>query len=191
MQRVVLTTGGTGGHVFPALAVAEELRRRHPDVDILFVGGRHGREREFAEAAGLRFLGLPVRGVMGRGVRAVGALWGLFRGVLRAWWLMLRFKPQVVLGFGGYAGFAPVFAAALRGVPCAVHEQNSYPGSANRLLGRWAHRIFLSFPDTHGFFDAAKAEVTGNPVRAGLVAGSGTRQRPTELVLCGRQHGAA
>ncbi|BBD08544.1 undecaprenyldiphospho-muramoylpentapeptide beta-N-acetylglucosaminyltransferase [Desulfovibrio ferrophilus] len=169
MQRIVLTTGGTGGHIFPALAVAEEIKRRHPDCDVLFVGGKHGREREFAERAGLRFLGLPVRGVIGRGFRAVGAVFGLGLAVLRSWWLMLRFKPQVVLGFGGYAGFAPVLAACLRGVPCAVHEQNSYPGSTNRLLGKWVNRVFTSFPDAHGFFDAAKVEMMGNPVRTALV----------------------
>lgn len=169
MRRVVLTTGGTGGHIFPALAVAEEIKRRHPDCDVLFVGGRHGREKEFAERAGLRFLGLPVRGVIGRGFKAVGAMMGLGVAVLRSWWLMLRFKPEAVVGFGGYAGFAPVLAACLRGVPCAVHEQNSYPGSTNRLLGRWVDRVFMSFPDSHGFFNAAKAEQTGNPVRAALV----------------------
>lgn len=169
MRRVVLTTGGTGGHIFPALALAEELKRRHPDCDVLFVGGRHGREKEFAQRAGLRFLGLPVRGVIGRGFRSVGALCGLGAAVLRSWWLMLRFKPQVVVGFGGYAGFAPVLAARLSGIPCAVHEQNSYPGSANRLLGRWVQRIFMSFSDVHGFFDARKVQLTGNPVRAALV----------------------
>ncbi|WP_461208262.1 undecaprenyldiphospho-muramoylpentapeptide beta-N-acetylglucosaminyltransferase [Desulfocurvus sp. DL9XJH121] len=194
MRRVVITTGGTGGHVFPALAVAEELRRRHPEADILFVGGCHGREREFAEAAGLRFLGLPVRGVMGRGLRAVGALWGLGRAVVRCWWLMLGFKPEVVLGFGGYAGFAPVLAASMRGIPCAVHEQNSYPGSANRLLGRWVDRVFLSFPDGHGFFDAARAEITGNPVRGALVdlgeASGETREGGKRLLILGGSLGA-
>ncbi|MBU1001980.1 MAG: undecaprenyldiphospho-muramoylpentapeptide beta-N-acetylglucosaminyltransferase [Proteobacteria bacterium] len=169
MQRVVLTTGGTGGHIFPALALAEELKRRHPDCDVLFVGGRHGREKEFAQRAGLRFLGLPVRGVIGRGFRSVGALFGLGVAVLRSWWLMLRFRPQVVVGFGGYAGFAPVLAARMSGIPCAVHEQNSYPGSTNRLLGRWVNRVFMSFPDTHGFFAASKVQLTGNPVRTALV----------------------
>lgn len=201
MKRVVLTTGGTGGHIFPALAVAEEVRRRHPEADILFVGGRYGREREFAEAAGLRFMGLPVRGVVGRGARAVGALWGLIRAVVRSWWLMLTFRPDAVMGFGGYAGFAPVFAAALRGIPCAVHEQNSYPGSANRLLGRWAHRVFLSFADTHGFFDASRTALIGNPVRAELVAlgekndkavagDADTWDRPRRLLVVGGSLGA-
>lgn len=168
MRLVVLTTGGTGGHVFPALAVAEELRRRHPGLGLLFVGGRHGREAEFAAAAGIPFVGLPVRGFLGRGPRAVGAAFGLARALVRSWWLLLRRRPDVVVGFGGYAGFAPVAMAALRGVPCALHEQNSRPGSANRLLGRWVDRVFLSFPDEAGFFDAGRTRLTGNPVRAAI-----------------------
>ena len=201
MKRVIITTGGTGGHVFPALSVADELRRRHPELEVIFVGGRYGREREFAEAAGLRFIGLPVRGMVGRGGRALGALWGLARAVVRSWWLMLRLHPDAVMGFGGYAGFAPVFAAAMRGVPCAIHEQNSYPGSANRLLGRWADKIFLSFEDAMGFFDAKRTELVGNPVRAELVAlgresaeaepeSGETWERPRRLLVLGGSLGA-
>jgi len=168
MRLVILTTGGTGGHVFPALAVAEELRRRHAGLELLFVGGRHGREAEFAARAGLPFVGLPVRGFLGRGPRAVGAAFGLARALGRSWWLLARRRPDAVVGFGGYAGFAPVAMAALRGVPCALHEQNSHPGSANRVLGRWVDRVFLSFPDEAGFFDPARTQLTGNPVRAAI-----------------------
>lgn len=168
MRLAIITTGGTGGHVFPALALAEELRRRHEGLKVLFVGGRHGRERGYAEKAGLEFVGLPVRGFLGRGLRAFGAAWGLMRALARSWWMMFRLRPDVVVGFGGYAGFAPVAMAALRGVPCALHEQNSRPGSANRLLGRWVDRVFLSFPDEAGFFTAKKTLITGNPVRAAI-----------------------
>lgn len=168
MRLVILTTGGTGGHVFPALAVAEELRSRHAGLELLFVGGRHGREAEFAARAGLPFVGLPVRGFLGRGPRAVGAAFGLARALGRSWRLLARSKPDVVVGFGGYAGFAPVAVAALCGVPCALHEQNSHPGSANRLLGRWVDRVFLSFPDEAGFFDATRTRLTGNPVRTAI-----------------------
>lgn len=168
MRLAIITTGGTGGHVFPALALAEELRRRHRDLRVLFVGGRHGREGDFARKAGLEFVGLPVRGFLGRGLSAFGAAVGLARGLARSWWMMFRMRPDVVVGFGGYAGFAPVAMAALRGVPCALHEQNSRPGSANRMLGKWVDRIFLSFPDEAGFFDAKKSLLTGNPVRANI-----------------------
>lgn len=165
IERVILTTGGTGGHIFPALAVAEELRRRNPDVRILFVGGRYGRESQFAQDAGLDFIGLPVRGILGRGIKAVGALAVMSGAVLRALGILGRFGPQAVIGFGGYACFAPVLAARLRGVPCAVHEQNSVPGAANRFLSRFTKRVFVSFPDERGAFAPEKTVETGNPVR--------------------------
>lgn len=188
IERMIVTTGGTGGHIFPALAVAEEIRRRNPDARVLFVGGSHGREKDFARKAGLEFVGLPALGILGRGLRAVGGVFRMGLSVLKAWWLMLRFKPQVVVGFGGYAGFAPVFAASVRGVPCAVHEQNSYPGAANRMLSKRVDRMFLSFPDDHDFFDSAKTVLTGNPVRSEIVrAGEKGRtcgvDRPCRRVL--------
>lgn len=182
-RRFVLTTGGTGGHIFPALAVAEELRARHPEVEILFVGGLQGPEGRLAREAGLRFLGLPVRGFIGRGTRALGALVGLGRGLFLAWRELGRFKPQAVLGLGGYAAAAAVMAARLRRIPICVHEQNSVPGVSNRLCGRWARTICLSFPDARGDFDAARTVMTGNPVRESIrelgrsTAGRGLRER--------------
>lgn len=174
MRLVIITTGGTGGHVFPALAVAEELQRRHEGLRVVFVGGRYGREREYAEKAGLEFVGLPVRGVMGRGLRSLGAGVAMLSAMMRAWWMLFRMKPDAVIGFGGYAGFAPVAMAALRGIPCALHEQNSRPGAANRLLARWVDKVFLSFPDDGGFFDARKCTLTGNPVRATIREAAGS-----------------
>lgn len=170
MQRVILTTGGTGGHIFPALATAEELRRRYPAVSILFLGSATGPEADLAAQAGLEFAALPVRGVLGRGVRAVGALVGMMRGISKAGGIMRRVQPQVVVGFGGYAAFAGLAAARLRGIPTAVHEQNSIPGLANRVCGKFARRIFISLPDERGAFDPAKTVTIGNPVRASIAA---------------------
>lgn len=168
MERIILTTGGTGGHIFPALALAEELRKRYPGIQILFVGGCYGREAEFAADAGLDFIGLPVRGVLGRGIKSIAALGKIAFATVKAWMIMRRFKPQAVIGFGGYACFAPVFAARLRGIPTAVHEQNSVAGAANRLLAKFTDKVFLSFPDERGAFDAAKSVHTGNPVREAI-----------------------
>ncbi len=165
MERVILTTGGTGGHIFPALAVAEELKSRRPRAKVLFVGGSFGPEGEFARQAGVDFVGLPVRGVLGRGFKAVGAALLLALGLLRGAWIVLWFRPDVVLGFGGYAGFASVMAAALLGKPTAIHEQNSVPGLTNRILGPLVKRVFLSFPDTGKRLNPSKVRLTGNPVR--------------------------
>jgi UDP-N-acetylglucosamine--N-acetylmuramyl-(pentapeptide) pyrophosphoryl-undecaprenol N-acetylglucosamine transferase len=170
MDRVILTTGGTGGHIFPALAVAEEIRRRYPGVMLLFMGGKYGPEADLVLKAGLDFVGLPVRGIMGRGLKGVGASLSMGRGLLNALAVMRKVKPQLVLGFGGYAAFAGVLAGRLSGVPTAIHEQNSFPGMSNRLLGKLVGRVFLSAPDNAGVFDPEKTRLVGNPVRAGLAA---------------------
>ncbi|MGE4296398.1 MAG: undecaprenyldiphospho-muramoylpentapeptide beta-N-acetylglucosaminyltransferase [Desulfovibrionaceae bacterium] len=170
MRRVILTTGGTGGHIFPALAVAEEIRSRFPAASILFVGGAHGPEGALARAAGLDFVGLPVRGVLGRGLKGVAAGLAMLRGVAMAMGVIGRFKPEAVVGFGGYAAFSAMLAGALRGVPTALHEQNSIPGVTNRIMGRFAKRIFLSLPDMSHSFAPAKTVATGNPVRTAIRA---------------------
>ncbi len=169
MKRAVITTGGTGGHIFPALAVAQALRARHPEAEIVFVGGK-GPEGVLARKLGLRFLALPAKGIFGRGAR--GAVEGILstRSLFLAMSFLRSFKPQVVAGFGGYAGFFPVLAARLMGVRTAVHEQNSIPGVANRILGRFVDRVFVTYPDEAGVFPAAKTLATGNPVRHDIAA---------------------
>ncbi|MCH5276429.1 MAG: undecaprenyldiphospho-muramoylpentapeptide beta-N-acetylglucosaminyltransferase [Desulfovibrionaceae bacterium] len=173
--RVILTTGGTGGHIFPALAAAEALKKRLPDADILFVGGLYGREQELAEKAGLPFLGLPVRGMLGRGLKALPAAWAMLGGIVRAWSHIHKWKPDVVMGFGGYAAFATVFAAWLRGRPTGLHEQNAVPGAANSILGRLVRRVCLSWPQPEGraAFAPVKCVLTGNPIRAEIAAVGG------------------
>lgn len=166
MKRVVLTTGGTGGHIFPALAVAEELRSRFPGIEFLFIGGAYGPERDIVTRAGIPFEALPVRGVLGRGFRAVGAVAGLGVSTLRAMRILGRFRPDAVIGFGGYAAFAACMAGKLREMPVAIHEQNSIPGLANKLLGKVADRVFISMPDPDEHFLPRKTVLTGNPVRA-------------------------
>ncbi|MFV0423353.1 undecaprenyldiphospho-muramoylpentapeptide beta-N-acetylglucosaminyltransferase [Oleidesulfovibrio sp.] len=176
MKRVLLTTGGTGGHIFPALAVAEEIARQYPEAEILFVGGQYGPESEIVQAHGIRFESLPVRGVLGRGLKAPLALAAMAYGVIKGIGLVGRFNPDVVIGFGGYAAFAAVLAAKLREKPCAIHEQNSVPGMANRLLAKIVDRIFISFPDPDEFFLQRKTVLTGNPVRKDIAAVAGRRK---------------
>lgn len=169
MERLLLTTGGTGGHIFPALAVAEALRREYPRARVLFVGSDYGPEARLAAAAGVDFAGLPVRGLVGRGVRALGAAARMLLATGRALSLVREFRPQVVAGFGGYAAFAPMLAGRCLGIPCLLHEQNAIAGASNRLLARLAQRVCLSLPGTEGF-PQEKCVVTGNPVRAAVAA---------------------
>lgn len=188
INRLVVATGGTGGHIFPALAVAAEVRRRNPLAEILFLGG-HGPEGALAEKAGVRFKALPASGVLGRGLKGLlSAVW-VSRGVVLAARALRRFSPDVVVGFGGYAGFCPVLAATLLRLPTAVHEQNSVPGVTNRILGKLVRRVFVSFDDRLGCFPAVKVVRTGNPVRAEItqVEREGFGARRNLLVLGGSQ----
>jgi len=169
LDRVILTTGGTGGHIFPALAVATELALRNKGVDIMFMGGP-GPEGDMARKHGLKFQELPASGIMGRGVPGIlSGLGWLGTGIPKAMAAVWAFKPDAVIGFGGYAGFCPVLAAKLLGIPTAVHEQNSVPGVANKVLGKLVKRIFLSFPDTLGAFPSYTTYLTGNPVRPEII----------------------
>jgi UDP-N-acetylglucosamine--N-acetylmuramyl-(pentapeptide) pyrophosphoryl-undecaprenol N-acetylglucosamine transferase len=176
LNRVVLTTGGTCGHIFPALAVATALREYNKGVRILFMGGP-GPEGGLAREHGLEFLELPASGIMGKGIPgALSGLGWLGTGIPKALYEVWRFRPDAVVGFGGYAGFCPVLAARILGIPTAVHEQNSVPGVTNKVLGRMVKRIFLSFPDTLGVFPGGKTYLTGNPVRPEIFK-AGERRR--------------
>lgn len=190
IARLVVTTGGTGGHIFPALAVAAEVRRRNPGARILFLGAG-GPEGELARRAGLEFQALPASGVLGKGLKSILALFWVTRGVILAVRALKRFAPEAVIGFGGYAGFCPVLAGALLRLPTAVHEQNSVPGVTNRLLGRLVKRVFVSFDDRLGNFPAVKVTRTGNPVRADIASvkrATGNDRR--NLLILGGSQGA-
>lgn len=191
--RIIITTGGTGGHIFPALAVAEALRKKHPDVELLFVGGMYGPEKELAARAGVPFRGLPVRGFLGRGFKALSAGAAMLAGVGKALFIVRSFRPDAVMGFGGYAAFASVFAACLLGRPCALHEQNAVPGAANRILGRMVKRICLSWPQRSDdpSFPPDRCVLTGNPIRAGIAAlGDQAREGGMRLLVMGGSQGA-
>ncbi len=167
MERIVLTTGGTGGHIFPALAVAEEILQRNPEAMVLFIGGTYGQEADIVARAGYKFVGLPVEGITGRGLKALGAALAMLKAVFKAIKIMRKFNPQIVMGFGGYASFAGVLGAKICGIPTAIHEQNAFPGQSNRLLGKLVDKIFLSFA-IKGFFPERKTILVGNPVRASI-----------------------
>lgn len=190
ITRAVVTTGGTGGHIFPALAVANEMLRRNPACEVTFMGGS-GPEGELARKAGLDFVELPARGVMGGGIsNKLGALIWVVKSVMRGRKALKNVKPQVVIGFGGYAGFSPVLAAWTKSIPSAVHEQNSVPGVTNRALGKVVQKIFLSFKDRLGLFPADKTQLVGNPVREGLAETRRERGTGRNLLVLGGSQGA-
>jgi UDP-N-acetylglucosamine--N-acetylmuramyl-(pentapeptide) pyrophosphoryl-undecaprenol N-acetylglucosamine transferase len=170
-MKLVIAGGGTGGHLFPGVAIAEELREREPTAEITFVGTKRG-----IEARVLPELGWPLELIEVSGLKTVGvmgALRGLFR-LPKAWWqaraLLKRLQPDAVIGVGGYASGPVVLAAKLRGIPTAICEQNSIPGLTNKILGRLVRRVFLSFETSKPFFAPAKIVMAGNPVRRELLA---------------------
>lgn len=164
--RIVITTGGTGGHIYPALAVVEQLFDK---ADLFFIGSQYGPEEKIVKAYGIPFYGLPVRGVLGRKWKALPALYSMLKSIIKARKLLQTCIPDIVVGFGSYASFAPLVAAKLKGIPIVIHEQNSRPGLVNKMLARLAKRVFLSLPDTSHSFTKNKIRYTGNPVRQSII----------------------
>jgi len=190
-MRLLLAGGGTGGHLFPAVALAEQLRREEPDSAVLFVGTERGLEFRL-----LPELGWPLRTVAMRGwagaslVARCKGLAGLGRSLLQSRHILSEFRPDVVVGVGGYASVPVLLAARLSGVPYLIHEQNAWPGLANRLLGRWANRVCLSFSEADRAFHCGATVLTGNPVRAAMEVCPGLAEDPLCLLVFGGSQGA-
>jgi len=172
-MKVLIAGGGTGGHVYPGIAIAEELRRIHPDAKVIFVGGRRG-----VEATAVPESGFPIRFVTVRGLprrawwRWPGAVLANAIGFVQAVWLVSMERPDVVVGTGGYVSGPVALAAFMMGRPLLLQEQNSIPGLANRWLARVAREVHLSFTEARGYFARKdNLKVTGNPVRAFILEG--------------------
>jgi len=191
-QRVLVTGGGTGGHIFPALAIAGELCRQAPGLEVRYAGSRYGMERRIVPGRGYRLHLLHIRGLRGKGLLdTVLSLALLPLALAEAFLLMMTFQPQAVVGVGGYASFPVALAGRLLGRPLLVQEQNWAPGFANRLLGRLARVVAVSFPRTEQAFRPGKAVLTGNPVRSAFTGiGSADRTVPPGLLIFGGSRGA-
>lgn len=166
-MKVALTGGGTGGHIYPALSIAEALKTRSLDVGVMYVGGRCALESRLVPEAGIPFYGITARGMRRRSIyeaALVGA--SLARGLFEAHRLLSRLKPDVVVGTGGYVAAALVWAAAQRRVPTLIHEQNTVAGRTNRFLGKRVDRVCLTFSEAKPAFPAEKTVITGLPVRS-------------------------
>jgi len=168
-MRLLLAGGGTGGHLFPAVALAEQLRNEEPAAAVMFVGTKRGLEYRLLPELGWMLRTIPMSGWAGLGFGArIKALGGLLRSLGQSRRIISEFRPDVVVGVGGYASVPVLLAARLGGVPYLIHEQNAWPGLANRLLGRWAKRICLSFTEAGKAFRRSRVVLTGNPVRVAM-----------------------
>jgi UDP-N-acetylglucosamine--N-acetylmuramyl-(pentapeptide) pyrophosphoryl-undecaprenol N-acetylglucosamine transferase len=165
LMKAIIAGGGTGGHLFPGIAVAREIQRRDPESKILFVGAEQGIETRIIPKEGFELRTLPVGGIKGLGVaRQVRNLIGMMGGIFQARQILRTFEPDVVIGVGGYASFPMLGAATLSGYVRVIMEQNAVPGLANRVLGRWVTFAAVTDPRTQSYF-GRRAVVTGNPVR--------------------------
>jgi UDP-N-acetylglucosamine--N-acetylmuramyl-(pentapeptide) pyrophosphoryl-undecaprenol N-acetylglucosamine transferase len=164
-MRVIIAGGGTGGHLFPGIAVAREIQRRDAASPILFVGAEQGIETRIVPKEGFELRTLPIGGIKGLGVvRQVRNLMGMTSAVFAARRILRDFKPDAVIGVGGYASFPMLTAATLGGYPRVIMEQNAIPGLANRVLGKWVDFAAVTDARTESYF-GPRAVVTGNPVR--------------------------
>lgn len=199
LQRVIISGGGTGGHIFPAIAIANALKELSPGVDILFVGAKGRMEMEKVPAAGYRIEGLTISGLQ-RSLSLKNLLlpFKIWIALRQAGKIIREFKPQVAIGVGGYASAALVYAAAKRDIPVLLQEQNSFPGKTNKFLSKYAERICVAYPEMENFFPKEKIVLTGNPVRQEIEQIKFTRpqglahfgldaSRPSLLVIGGSQ----
>jgi len=167
--KFIVSGGGTGGHIFPALSIADGLRKRFPDCEILFVGAEGKMEMEKVPAAGYRIVGLPVAGFhRGEILRNFAFIPKLINSMLKAKKVVKDFSPDVVIGVGGYASGPILRVAANLGIPTVLQEQNSFAGVTNKILGKKAKKICVAYDKMERFFPAEKIVFTGNPIRKGL-----------------------
>ncbi len=167
MKKIILSGGGTGGHIYPAVAVAEALTRRYgEDVEILFVGAEGRMEMEKVPALGYKIEGLPIAGLQRRlDWHNIQVPFKLMKSISRAKRVIKNFKADIVIGFGGYASAPVLWAAQQYGVPTIIQEQNSYAGLTNKILGGKAKRVCVAYEGMEKFFAPDKIVLTGNPLR--------------------------
>lgn len=169
-KRIIISGGGTGGHIFPAIAIANALKRLAPDAVLLFVGANGKMEMEKVPAAGYEIVGLDIQGINRSSIWKNLALpFKLYKSIIKARRIVRDFHPDVAVGVGGYASGPLLYAAAGMGVPCLIQEQNSYAGVTNKRLAKKADKVCVAFEGMERFFPAHKVLFTGNPIRRDAV----------------------
>ena len=187
-MRVLMTGGGTGGHVNPALAIAQTIMENEPDSEIAFVGTPRGIENKLVPAKGFKLYHVDVMGLRrSLSLKNIKAAYLALTSPIKAKKIIKEFKPDVVAGFGGYASAPIVFVAQCMGIPTVIQEQNSYAGLVNKIVGRRAKSVCVAYEDMGRFFDAEKVVMTGNPLRSAF--GKGETDRVAAFAHYGLQEG--
>ncbi len=176
--KVIISGGGTGGHIFPAISIANAVRELHPDTECLFMGALGRMEMQKVPAAGYRIIGLPVKGLLRPlwNPKNIKILWDFLRSKALAKKTIREFRPDVAVGVGGYASSATLNAAYELHVPCLIQEQNSFAGLTNKSLAEKASKICVAYEGMERFFPKDKILLTGNPVRQNLLASACTKK---------------
>jgi UDP-N-acetylglucosamine--N-acetylmuramyl-(pentapeptide) pyrophosphoryl-undecaprenol N-acetylglucosamine transferase len=176
-MKIIISGGGTGGHIFPAISIANAIKARYPEAEILFVGAENRMEMERVPVAGYNIIGLPVAGFNRKSLfKNISVLWKLNRSMMLARKIIKDFQPDIAVGVGGYAGGPVLKAAARKKIPTLLQEQNSYAGVTNKLLAKKATKICVAYEGMEQFFPKDKIVLTGNPVRQDLVCTEEKRQ---------------
>jgi UDP-N-acetylglucosamine--N-acetylmuramyl-(pentapeptide) pyrophosphoryl-undecaprenol N-acetylglucosamine transferase len=169
-KKVIISGGGTGGHIYPAIAIANALKKAYPDVEILFVGAKNRMEMQKVPLAGYRIVGLDIAGIQrSLSLQNLRFPIRLFKSLQEARTVIKDFAPNVCVGVGGYASGPTLFVAGRMGIPTLIQEQNSYAGITNKLLARKAKKICVAYPQMDKFFSQEKITFTGNPVRSDIL----------------------
>lgn len=185
-MKVIIAGGGTGGHIFPGIAIAEEIKRRDSQSEIIFVGTEHGIEASLIPQEGYPIKYLSAEGIVGKSVlKKAKAVMKMLLSVYEAYKLLRDIRPDALIGVGGYASFSPVLAAYLMSIPTIIMEQNTVPGLANKLLGRIVNAVCLTYHESLSSFPSYKTFVTGNPIRMSILTGN----RETAYHLFGLERG--
>ncbi|MEI6127540.1 MAG: undecaprenyldiphospho-muramoylpentapeptide beta-N-acetylglucosaminyltransferase, partial [Pseudomonadota bacterium] len=191
-MNIVIAGGGTGGHLFPGIAIAQEFLRRDTKNNILFIGTEQGIEARMLPKLNFTLKTVPVKGFKGKSpAEKAGAMAAVPAAFFKAGRYVRAFQADIVVGLGGYISFPAVAAGRALHIPTVIHEQNSVPGLANRILGRMAHRVFVSYEESKKYFAAEKTMAAGMPVRRQFTGGTTMREEtPFCLFVCGGSQGA-
>jgi UDP-N-acetylglucosamine--N-acetylmuramyl-(pentapeptide) pyrophosphoryl-undecaprenol N-acetylglucosamine transferase len=192
-MKILIVAGGTGGHILPAMALAREIKTRNIG-EVLFVISSKKQDRDIISGKGIDFIALPITSLGSKNVFSIlNFLARLFAGTIGSIFTLLKFKPDAVVGFGGYVSGPIVLAASLLGIRTIIHEQNAYPGKANKILARFVNKIAISFPDAKDYLQGFESKIvfSGNPLREGLERGARDKGRSSysfnALVIGGSQ----
>lgn len=182
-MRIAVSGGGTGGHIYPALAFIKEVQRRHPDVEFLYIGTENGLEKKIVERENIPFRAIEITGFKRKlSFENVKTVMHFLKGVKKSKSYLKEFKPDAVIGTGGYVCGPVVYAAAKMGIPTIIHEQNSLPGITNKFLSKYVNKVAICFEEAKSHFPAEKVVFTGNP-RASEVVSIKTGRSLTEFGL--------